>query len=109
MIVCVVFTGFNINVPFFIYWKLYVVFVQLYCHRWSTKLLDVELVEENDLDGCQRWKLFFVVPGQFMTYFDLLSFVNNKQYGEGEMSLSTFPHSSYRVDFATPLYPLEVF
>ena len=52
--------------------------------RWSNEFLDVDLIEENDLGVCQRWKLFFVVPGWFMSYFHLLPFVNNEKYGEGE-------------------------
>ena len=76
----------NINFRFFMSWKPYVVFVQLACHRWSTNLFDMDLIKENQLGWCQRWKLFFVVPGWFMPYFYLLPFVNNKQYGESEMS-----------------------
>ena len=71
---------------FFISWKLFVVFVHLACHMWSTNLLDVDLIEENKIGGCQIWKLFFVVSGWFMTYFHLFPFVNNAQYGEGSMS-----------------------
>ena len=58
----------------------------LVCHSWSTDLLDVDLIKENDLDGSQIWKLFFFIPVWFMSYFHLLSLVNYKQYGEGEMS-----------------------
>ena len=86
LIVSVLFTGFNINLPFFISWKPYVEFVHLACNRCSTNLLDVNLNKENDLGGCQRRKLFLVVPGWFMPYFHLLPFVNNEKYGEGEMS-----------------------
>ena len=86
MIVPVIFTVFNINIPFFIFLKPYVVFVHLAYHRWSTNLLDVDLIEENDLGGCQRWKLFFVFPVWFMPYLRVLPFVNKKLYGEGEMS-----------------------
>ena len=63
LIVCVIFTCFIINVTLFISWKVYVVFVQLACHMWSTNLLDVELTKENELGGCQILKLFFVAPG----------------------------------------------
>ena len=86
LIVRVIFNGFNINIPFLLSWKLYVVFVQLACHRWSTNLLDVDLIKESDLDGCQRWKFFFVVPGWFMPYFHPLPFLNKEEYGEGEIS-----------------------
>ena len=77
LIVRVIFTGFNINFPFFISWKPYVVLVQLACNRWSTKFLDMDLIKEIELGGCHRWKLFFVVPWWFMTYLHLLPFVNN--------------------------------
>ena len=49
-------------------------------------MLDMDLIKENELGGSQRWKLLFVVTGWFMTYFHLLPFVKNEQYGEGEMS-----------------------
>ena len=42
---CPILTIFNINIPFFISWKLNVVFVHLACHRWSTNLLDVDLIK----------------------------------------------------------------
>ena len=48
LIVRVIFNYFNINVPFFISWLPYVVFITLACHRWSTDLLDVELIKENE-------------------------------------------------------------
>ena len=86
LIVHVIYTGFNINVPFFISWKIHVVFVKLTYRRCSNYLLGVDIIKENKLGGCQRWKLFFVVPVWFMSYFRLLPFVYNKQYGEGEMS-----------------------
>ena len=81
LIVCTILTIFNINIPFFISWKPNVVFVHQTCHRWSTNLLDVDLIKENYLGGCQRWKFLFVVPRWFMPYFRLLHFVINKQYG----------------------------
>ena len=83
LIVSVIFTGFIVNATFFISWKPYYVLVQLACHMWSANLLDVELIQENQLGGFQRQKLLFFVPGWFITYFYLLPFVNNKQYGEG--------------------------
>ena len=93
---------------FFIYLKPYVVFVLLDFHRWSTNLLDVDLIEENKIGGCQRQKLFFVVPGWFMPYFHLPPFVNNEQYGEGEMSrVVVFIYVS-AFSFALTLSPLEV-
>ena len=82
LIVRIIFTGFNINFPFFISWKPYFVFVYLACHRWPTNVLDVDLIKEKYLGGFQRCRLFFVVPGWFMPYLHLLPFVNNKQYGE---------------------------
>ena len=86
LIVRVIFTIFNINIPFFISWKPNVVLFHLDCHRWSNNLLDVKLIEVNNLGWCQTRNLFFVVPVWFMTYFHLLPFFNDKQYGEGEMS-----------------------
>ena len=97
MIVRVIFTLLNINIPFFVSWKPYVMFILLACHRWSTNLLDVDLFKENELGGYQIWKLFFVVPVWFMPYFRLLNFVNNEQYGEGEMSRVVVFVSSLRL------------
>ena len=108
LIVRVIFTGFNINFPFFVSWKPYVVFVHLACHRWSTNLLDVDLIEENELGGCQRWKLFFVVPGCFMPYFHLLYFVNNEQYVEGEISQVFVFMYVFTFNFALTISPLEL-
>ena len=108
LIVCVIFTVLNINIPLFISWKLYVLLVHLACHRWSTNLLDVDLIEEKHLGGCQRWKLFFVVPGWFMSYFHLLPFVNNEQYGEGEMIRVVIFVYFYAFNFALTNSHLEV-
>ena len=108
LIVRVIFTIFNINIPFFISWKSYVVFILLSCHRWSTNLLDVDLIEENELGWCQRRKLFFVVPGWFMTYFHLPPFVNNEQYGEGEMNQAVVFVYVFAFNFSLTLSPLEV-
>ena len=83
LIVRAIFTVFNINVPLFISWKPYVVFIKLTCRRWSTDMLYVDLIKENKLGGCQRCKLLFVVPGCFMSYFHLLPIVNYEQDGEG--------------------------
>ena len=94
---------------FFIYWKPYVVFVHFACHRWSINLLDVDLIEENKLGGCQRRKLFFVVPGWFMPYFHLLPFVNNEQYGEGEMSRVDVSVYVFAFNLALTISPMEVF
>ena len=107
LIVRVIFTIFNINIPFFIYPKQIVVFVHLAFHRCSTNLLDVELIEENKLGWCQRRKLFFVVPGWFMLYFRLLPFVINEQYGEGDMRQAVVFVNIFFV-FALTLSPLEV-
>ena len=96
------------KVFFFISWKPYVVFVHLACHRWSTNLLDVDLIEENKLDGCQRWKFFFVVPGWLVPYFYLLPFVNNKQYGEVGMSRVVVFVCAFAFYFSLHLSPLEV-
>ena len=108
LIVRVIFTVFNINIPFFISWKPYVVFVHLACNRWSTNLLDMDLIKENKLGGCQRWKLLFVVTGWFMTYFRLLPFVKNEQHGEGEMSQAVVFIYVFAFNFALTIYPLEV-
>ena len=92
LIFCVIFTIFNINSPFFISWKTYVVFVHLACHRWSTNLLDVELMRENELERCQRYNLLFVVPGWLMPYFHLPPFVltNNMEKVKWVKLLSLF-------------------
>ena len=82
-------------------------FVKIDCHRRSTELLDMELVKENKLGGYQRWKLFFFVPGCFMPYFHLLPFVNNEQYGEGEMSQVVVYVYFFAFNFTPTLYPLE--
>ena len=108
MIVRVIFTVLNINIPFFISWKPYVLFVHLACHMWSTNLMDVDLIEENELSGCQRWKFFFVIPGWFMPYLHLLPFVNNEQYGEGETSRFLVFVYVFAFNFALTLSPLEV-
>ena len=54
-VVRTIFTGCNINVPIFFPWKPYSVLVKLACHRWSTDLLDMDLIEENKLGRCQIW------------------------------------------------------
>ena len=82
-------------------------FVHLACHRWSTNLSDMDPIEENELGGCQRWKLFFVVPGWYMPYFHLLPFVNNEQYGEGEMSQAIVFVYVFAFIFALTLSLLE--
>ena len=66
----------------------------------------MEFTEENDLGGCQIWKLFFVVPGWFIPYFHLLPFVNNEQYGEGEMSQVVVFVYVFAFNFALTLFPL---
>ena len=71
-------------------------------------MLDVDPIKEKDLGGCQRWKLFFVVPGCFMPYFYLLHLANNEQYGEGEMSQVVFFVYVFAFNFALTLSPLEV-
>ena len=83
-------------------------FVKLSCHRWSTDLLDVDLTEENKLGVCHIWKLFFVVPGWFMPYFHLLPFVNNEQYGEGEISQVVVFIYVFAFNFSLTLYLLEI-
>ena len=70
--------------------------------------MDVDLIEENELSGCQRWKLLFVVPGWFIPYFHLLPFVNNEQYGEGETSQAIVFVYFFAFNFALNLSPLEV-
>ena len=107
LIVSVIFTGFIVNVTFFISWKPYYVLVQLACHRWTANLLDVELIQENELGGCQRWKLLFFVPGWLMPYFRLLPFFNNEQCGEGEMSQVFFFVYGFVFNFALTISPLE--
>ena len=74
----------------------------------STDLLDVKLIKENKLGGCQRRKLFFVVPGWFMPYFHLLPFVNNKKYGEGEMSRVVVFVYVFAFNVTLTISPLEV-
>ena len=108
LIVRVIFTVLNIIITFFVSWKPCVVFVHLAFHRRSTNLLDVELIKENDLGGRQRWKLLFVVPGWIMPYFRLLSFVNNEQCGEGEMSQYVVFVYVFAFNFSLTLSPLEV-
>ena len=108
MIVCAIFTVLKINIPLFISWKPYVVLVQLACHRWPTNLLDVDLIEENKLGGCQRCTLFFVVSRRFMSYFYLSPFENNEQYGEGEMSQAVVFVYVFVFNFALTLSFLEV-
>ena len=108
MIFCVIFTGFNINIPSFVSWKPYVVFVHLDCHMWSTNLLDVDLIKEDDLGGCHIWKLFFVVPGWFMPYLYLPPFGNNEQYVDGEMSQVIVFVYVFSFNFSLTLSPLEV-
>ena len=108
MIICVISTIFNINIPLFISWKLYVLVVHLACHRWSTNLLDAYLIEENELGGCQRWKLVFFIPGWFMPYLHLLPFVNKKQYEEGKMSKAVAFVYVFAFNFAPTLSPQEV-
>ena len=71
-------------------------------------MLDVDLIEEKYLGGCQRWNLFFVVPGWFMTYFHLPPFVNNEQYGEGEMNQAVVFVYVFAFNFSLTLSPLEV-
>ena len=103
----VIFTVFNINIPLFVSGKPCVLFVHISCHRWSNKFMDVELIEENELDGCQRLKLFFVVPGWFLPYFHPPpSFVNNEQYGEYEMSQAFVFVYIFAFNFALTLSPL---
>ena len=109
LIVRVIFTVFNINIPFFVSWKPYAMLVQLACHRWSTNLLDVNLIEENKLDGCQRRELLFIVPGWFITYFHILTFEKNEQYGEDEMSQAVVFLYVFAFNFALTLYPLELY
>ena len=108
LIAHVIFNGFNINVIFFISWKPYVVFVKLVYHRCSNDLLDVDLIKENKLGGCQIWKLFFLVLWWFMSYFHLLPFVNNKQYEEVKMSRVVVFVYIFEFDFALSLSTLEV-
>ena len=96
------------KVSFFISWKTYVVSVHLVFHRWYTNLLGVDHIEENKLGGFQRWKLFFVVPGWSVHYFHLLRFVNNEQYGEGEMSRVVVFVYIFAFNFSLTIYPLEV-
>ena len=108
MIVCVIFTIFNINFPFFISWKLNGVFVHLACHRWYTNLLDVDLIKEDNLGGCHIWKLLFVGPGWFMPYLDLPPFGNNEQYVDGEMSQVIVFVYVFSFNFSLTLSPLEV-
>ena len=84
-------------------------FVRLACHRWSAKFLDVDLIEENELGGCQIWKLFFVVLGCFMPYFHLTPFVNNEQYREGETSRFLVFVYVFAFNFALTLSPLELY
>ena len=68
----------------------------------------MDLIEENEMGGCQMWKLFFVVPGWFMPYFVLLPFVNNKQYGEGEMSPDVVFVYFFAFNFVLTLSPQEL-
>ena len=76
LIVCVIFTTFNINVILFISWKPYVMPVKLTCRRWSTDLLDVDLIKENKLGGCHRGKLFLVIPLWYMPCLHIPPFFN---------------------------------
>ena len=108
MIVRVIFTGFHIHFLLFISWKPYVVFFHQAYHRWSTNFLDVEIIEENDVGGCQTWKFFFVILGWFMPYFHLLPFLINEQYGEGEMSRVFVFVYVFAFNFALTLSSLEV-
>ena len=68
----------------------------------------MELIEENNLGGCQKWKLLYFVPGWFMPYFQLLPFLNNTQYGEDEMSQAVVFVYVFAINLALILSPLEV-
>ena len=70
--------------------------------------MDVDLIKENKLGEFQRLKLLFVIPGWFMPYLHLLTFVNNKQYGEGKMSRFVVYVYVFAFNFALPISPLEV-
>ena len=83
-------------------------FNKLAYRRWSTDLLDVEIIKENKLGGFQRWKLFFFVPGWFMSYFHLLPFVDNGKYVEGEMSQFFFFAYFFALNFALNISPMEL-
>ena len=47
LIVRVMFTDFNINVPVVIYWKPYVMFIKFTSRKWSYEFLDVKLTEKK--------------------------------------------------------------
>ena len=108
MIVCVIFTFFNIFVPLFISCKPYVMFVDPTCWMWSSNLLYLDLIEENELGGFERKNLFFVIPVSYMPYFLLLPFVIIKQYGEGEISRCVVFVYVLVFNFILTIFPLGV-
>ena len=70
--------------------------------------MDVDLIKENKLGGCQIRKFFFVVPVWDMPYFHLLPFVISKQYVEVEMSRVVVFFYIAEFNFAPTIYPLEL-
>ena len=49
LIVCIIFTIFNIYILFFIHWKPCVMFVDQNCWMWTSDFLNMYLIKENKL------------------------------------------------------------